>query len=307
MSAVPTSTATSTTDRGPGGSGEGSTRVFPFRVAVALLLIVLAALGYALFVKQTHYDTSRLSRLVVEHPGVRGLKPKAAQARVVPTASSTYPTVKKLGLSDPNETGSFGATWQGPASTRNGATILADLLPTEADAARARAEAAKLDLGAGSFTSVHFTFESHFAVPGVPGSEGSAYSVPASATSTQGNAYTIVLRSGRVVASELVEAGSGGLTRADAVSIARSEHALLQQVEPGFTMQVTTRSLWPSIVYWAVTLVLVALVLTIPGIVRRSREARGLRRAERARYQYRARGRRTVRRGRAPDWSRPRR
>ncbi|HUZ09171.1 MAG TPA: hypothetical protein VMU76_03290 [Acidimicrobiales bacterium] len=282
-------------------------RAFPLRAAVAVLVVVLAALGYALFVKQTRYDTARLSELVIEHPGVKGLKPKAAQAQVVPTASSTYPTVKQLGLSDANGTGSFAATWQGPSSTHDGATVLADLLPTDAAAGKVRTEAAKADLGAGSFSSAKFTLRSHFGVAGVPGAAGSAYSVPESSTSTGGDAYTIVSRFDRVVVSELVESAANGLTQADAVSIARSEYSLLQQVEPGFTMQVTTRPFRPSIIYGAVTLALVALVLVLPGIVRRRRAARHLRQAERARYQYRARGRRAVRRHRTPDWSRPRR
>lgn len=282
-------------------------RAFPLRVVVAVVVLALAALGYDLFVKQSHYDTNTLAELVIPHPGVAGLKPVAMQAQVVPTASSTYPTVKKLGLYDANHTGSYGATWQGTKTAHNGLTLLADLLPTHADARKVRAEAAKLDLAPDAFSSNHFTFLSHFSVPGVPGAVGSAYSVPASSTSTGGSASTVVFRFNRVVVSELVETGTKSLTKPDVVSVARSEYSLLQQVEPGFSMQVTTRPTGSSIVYGIVSLVLVALVLVVPSIVRRRRAVRHHRRADRARYQYRARGRRVVRRQRTPEWSRPRR
>jgi hypothetical protein len=281
----------------------------PLQVALATALAVLAVVGYVVFVKQTHVDVHRVSALVIRHPGTRPglLKAAAPRAQLVPTSSSTYATVKKLGLRDPDETASFARTWQGVGATHRAATVLVDLLPDETAAATTRAEAAKLDLGATSFASAGFVRTSRFSVPGVAGSEGSVYAVPASATNPAGTAYTLVYRVGRVVVSMLAETGPGGLTRSDAEAIARAEHDLVARVEPGFSLAVTTRQLWVSVVYIVVAAAVVLLALALPGLVRRQRRVHQERAAVRARYQYRARGRKTVRRHRTPDWSRPRR
>jgi hypothetical protein len=282
-------------------------RSFPFRWLAAGLILVVGAVGYVVFVKQTHLDRSRLSQLVIVHPGVPGLKPKAAAEQEVNTERSTYPTVKTSGENDYNHTGAYARNWQGTAASHNAATLLVDLLPNEALAAKTRAEAARLDLAAGSFAAEHFTLSSHFTISGIPGSSGSAYAVAASSTSVAGNAYSIVFRVGRTVVSQLVEAGQGGLTQADAETIARNENSLLQRVEPGFTMEVTTRHFWPSLIYWVIVVVLAVLALVTPGLIRRRRAARLAKRAHREQYQYRSRGRKAVRRHRAPSWAHPRR
>ena len=78
-------------------------------------------------------------------------------------------------------------------------------------------------------------------MPRLPDSSGSAYAEAASSTSVAGNGYAIVFRVGRTVVSELVQGGTGGLDQRDAEAIARSEGSLLERVEPGFTLTVTTR------------------------------------------------------------------
>jgi hypothetical protein len=273
------------------------------------VVVVLAAVGYQLFVKQTHVDPARMSALVITHPGVPVLAPRAKQSTVIPTSSSTYPTVVAQGKHQPDQTGSFVRTWQGSsssASSSNAATILADLLPTDSLAATVRHQAVTRDLGPNAFSSSNFMLRSRFAVAGIPGSAGSVY-VAQSGASAGKTAFAVVFRSGRVVITELAESGPGGLTRADVATLARSESSLLEQVEPGFSQQITTRPFGPSVWYGVGTLVLVGLIVLVPPFVRRRQAARHQARADRARYQYRARGRRKVRRHRSPDWSRPRR
>jgi hypothetical protein len=278
----------------------------------AVLVAALAALGYVLFVKVTHplpsaTRTKRLSQLVIVNPGVSGVDAKPKQAAVIPSSSSNYALVKQLGSSDPDDTATYGRNWQSASDAANEATIFVDILPTTADAASVRNEAVQVNTKAKSFTSENFTLDSHFAVPGVPGSVGAAYTIAASSTSPAGKAYTAVYQFDRAVVSLQVQTDSTGLTEQDASTIASAEYRLLERVEPGFALAQTSRPATASIVYGVVALLLVMLVIVVPGIVRRSRRAHHINLERRARYQYTARGRKTVRRQRSPDWARSRR
>jgi hypothetical protein len=272
-----------------------------------VVILALGASGCAVFAGRTRVVTSRLSSLVIAHPGVSGLVAKPKQSSVVPTHSMPYKAVKQAGAADPDRTGAIGRVWEGPASTHNAATLLISLLPDRASAAEALAQVKSKSLGASAYKAQQFVLSGHFEVPGVPGSAGSAYQVAASATSVAGSGYAVVFEVGRVVVSELVEGGTGGLGQSDARSIARSEWSLLERVEPGFSLSETTWSLAELGAIGGGAVALAALVYVTPVAVRRQRLRAALRAEERSRYQYRARGRKTVRRHRAPAWARPRR
>ena len=173
---------------------------------------MVGAVGYVVFVKRTQLETSRLSQLLIVHPGVAGLDAKAKQFELVPGSSSSYATVKKSAKSDPDETGGVARLWEGSSSSHNALTLLVNLLPDTAAARSTRAEAAAADLGPSSYSSEHLTFTNRFGVPGVPGALGSAYAEAASSTSVAGHGYAVVFRVGRTVVSELVQGGTSTLT-----------------------------------------------------------------------------------------------
>jgi hypothetical protein len=108
-----------------------------------------------------------------------------------------------------------------------------------------------------------------------------------------------------VVAVEYLQSSTGGLSRTDATTIARAEHALLERNEPAFSLTRTTRPLALSVVYGLVTLLVAGLILFLPGLVRRRRARRQARREEQARYELRARGGKAMRRRRPPAWAQP--
>ena len=134
------------------------------RLVIAVLILVVGAVGYVVFVKRTKVDTGRLSALVIVHPGVSGLKATAKEHALVPTSSSSYPTVKKSGESDPDHTGSFARLWEGSSSTHNAVTLLVDLLPDVAAAKATLGEAAKKQLGRSAYSSENLSFARRFTV-----------------------------------------------------------------------------------------------------------------------------------------------
>jgi len=119
-----------------------------------------------------------------------------------------------------------------------------------------------------------------------------------------------VYQLGRVGVSELMVTTRTTRDTGPIVADGRSGYRLLSNEEPGFSIAVTRVPLEASLVYAGVALVLAALALLAPEWVRqwggRRRQLRHEREVRRAREQYLARGRRTVRRQKAPAWSQPR-
>ena len=87
------------------------------RVIVPIVLVVLAGVGYALFVTTSTVDYSRMSTLVVQDSGLPPLKTTPARAAVTPVASSAFATVKKAAATAPSETAAYGIEWTGLKSS----------------------------------------------------------------------------------------------------------------------------------------------------------------------------------------------
>jgi hypothetical protein len=272
------------------------------RVA-ASVVVVVAVVGYVVFVKSTRTDRSSLSALVIEQTGITALKPKPVEAELVAPKKSAFAAVKKAASSEPDETGGYGKEWSGSTASGDAATQLVEFLPTSAQARLVRAEADSAYSDKSSLQAAHITVTAHFSVPTVAGAFGVSVATAKSSSTSATTGTAIVFQQGRVVAVEYLQSSTGGLSRADATTVAEAEHALLQRSEPGFSMTRTTRPLASSLLYGLVIVVVAGLLLFLPGLVRRRRARLQARQREQARYEYRARGGKAMRRRRPPAWA----
>ena len=272
---------------------------------VAALVVLVSVVGYVLFVQNSHIDRKHLSSLVIEHTGVRALKPKPVEAEIVPPAKSAFAEMKKAAVTDPSQTGGFGKEWSGSTASGDAATQLIELLPTSVQANIVRSEALAEYTDSKALKAADTTVTSRFTLQTVSGAFGVSFVTAKSSATTATSGTAIVYRIGRAVSVEYVQTSTGGLTRADAATIASAEHALLERGEADFTMVVTTRPFWPSVIYALATLVIAGLILIVPGWVVRRRIRRQARRDAQARHEYRARGGKALRRRRPPAWAQP--
>jgi hypothetical protein len=264
---------------------------------------VVAAVGYVVFVKSTRIDRSSLSALVIGQTGVRALHSKPVESELVSPQKSAFAAVKKAAASDPAGTGGYGKEWSGSTASGDAATELVELLPSSAQARLVRAEAQAEYSDASSLKAAHTTVTAHFTVTTVAGAFGVSFATAKSSTTSATTGTAIVFQQGRAVAVEYLQSSTGGLSRTDATTVARAEYALLERNEPGFSMTQTTRPLVLSVVYGLVALLVAGLILFLPGQVRRRRARRQARLEEQARYEYRARGGKAMRRRRPPAWA----
>jgi hypothetical protein len=272
-------------------------------IVAASVVVVVAAVGYIVFVQSTHLDRKSLSTLVIDQTDVTALKSTPVEAELVSPEKSAFVAVKKASAADPDETGGYGKEWAGSTASGDAATVLVEILPTSAQAQQVRAEAEAEYADARSLKAAHTTATARFTVPTVPGAFGVSVATAKSSTTSASSGSAIVFQQGRVVAVEYLQSSSGGLSRTDATTIARAEHVLLEQREPAFSMTQTTRPLLLSVIYGLVTVLVAGLMLIVPGLVRRRRARRQARREEQARYEYRARGGKAMRRRRPPAWA----
>ncbi|MGA2302986.1 MAG: hypothetical protein ABSH29_02180 [Acidimicrobiales bacterium] len=270
---------------------------------LASAVVVVAAVGYVVFVKSTRIDRASLSALVIDRTAVTALKSKPVESEFVSPQKSAFAAVKKAAASDPGGTGGYGKEWSGSTASGDAATQLVEILPSSAQARSVRAEAEAEYSDASSLKAAHTAVTAHFSVPTVAGAFGVSLATAKSSTTSATTGTAIVFQQGRVVAVEYLQSSTGGLSRTDATTMARAEDALLERNEPSFSLTRTTRPLALSVVYVLVTLLVAGLTLLVPGLVRRRRARRHARREEQARYEYRARGGKAMRRRRQPAWA----
>jgi hypothetical protein len=266
-------------------------------------VVVVAAVGYVVFVTSTRIDRASLSTLVIDKTGVTALKSKPVESEFVSPQKSAYAAVKSAGASDPDGTGGYGKEWSGSTASGDAATQLVELLPTSAQARSVRAEAEAAYTDASALKAAHTTVTAHFTVPTLAGSFGVSFATAASSTTGATTGTAIVFSQGRAVAVEYLQSSTGGLSRADATTMARAEDTLLEKKEPSYSLTQTTRPLTLSVVYFLVSLLIAGLILLVPDLVRRRRTRRQERREEQARREYRARGAKSLRRRRQPAWA----
>ncbi len=264
-------------------------------------VVVVAVVGVIIFVAvlpSTHSDRAVLAGLSIRDPHVAGLKTKPTTAMSVSATKDTISTVKKAALRDPSETGVYEVEWQGTTgSSLREAGLLVQVLPDVSDAMAAIPVAVsdyeKKEPGQ--------TLVSHFKVPGAQGS-GNAYAIKGSSASESGTIYTAIFRVDRAVVIELVESLSMTVSPAPVQTIATAEASLLATRMPSFSLVKTSRPLWAVVLVIALAIALAAAAYFGPERMADRRVARDLRAQERARSQYRSRGRGAVKRGQAPAW-----
>jgi hypothetical protein len=284
------------------------------RALRAAAVVVLAGVGYAVFLPQSHVDRKLLGKLVIPRTALDSVPHKAKLAQAINPSQSSFAATRKAGKADPGHTGLYAREWYVAPSAPPEVGVVLQLLPT---AASARAVLAAVD--AQLHTKPQLTQETataprSFSVPGVSSARGVSYLLTDNTTHSPnpiGSAYTDVFQEGRAVVSELLVTTSPRRDTATAVADVRAERKLLEERVPGFSMVTTSYPSTATLVYVAAAAAAAAAAVFMPEFaaarLRRRRARHAERELRRAREQYLARGRRTVRRGRAPAWSQPRR
>jgi hypothetical protein len=270
---------------------------------LAAVVVIVSGVGYVVFVKSSNIDRTHLASLVIQCTGVKTLKAKSVESQLVTASKSGFSEMKKAAATDPTETGGYGKVWSGSTASGDVVTELIVFLPTTSEAKLVRAEAVAEYSNTKDLKAAHTTLTSRFTLPSASGAFGARFVTAKSSTTGAGSSTAIVFQFNRAVAVEYAESTTGGLTQANAITIAKAEHTLLEQREPGFSIVQTIRPLELSVIYGLVSLVAIALVLVVPGWIRRRRLRRVARRDEQARYEYRARGGKQMRRRRPPAWA----
>lgn len=297
---------------GPGAGAPPAWRRWAPRLSAAALVVVAAVTCWAVFVRQTRIETSRLAALVVHTPHMSGVAAKPAVATAQPPAKSTLGVVRRAGSADPGHTGIYEAEWQAPAkATQANAGLLVLLLPTASQAAQALDQVRKQYGASRSVSGDTYTLTGHFAVPGVAGATGIVYHVAPAAPATPspsnpaGTARIVLFRVGTAAVVEIAQTVGTSQGTAGAVALAAAEAAHLGTVLPGFGLGVTTRPVGESVGVLAGGAAAALAVATAPGAVGGWRRRRLRRRREREERVLRQSGSsRAIRRRRVPAWQR---
>jgi hypothetical protein len=277
------------------------------RVAV---VVVLAVGGYLLFVRTPHAERQLLGNLVIHRISVHGLPAIPAVARSASPSTTSIRVLKQAAKSDPDSTGLYEAAWSSTTDANLGVGMVVQLLP---DSTRARTV---LSANEKQFvTKLNLSGEilaqrTAFSVPSVPQARAESYAMSSSSTkAAEGYAYVVVFQVGRAVVVEIMKSSNTTRSTSDTISITQAEHALLQRAEPSFSMLRTTTPVVASVVFGVIALLIAAGAFFVPewapDALRRRRARHEAKELKNARSQYRARGRRAVRRHRAPAWRQP--
>lgn len=284
------------------------------RVLRVVVVLALAAGGYFLFIPQTHVERSRLAKLVIDHTALSQVPAKAKLSEAINPSQSTFAATRNAAKRAPGATGMYAREWYVSSSGPPEAGVVLQMLPDTATARTVFAAEVKQLGTKPTLTQETPTNPKRFSVPGVAGSQGISWILDDASTSAHapvGASYTVVYRVGRVVVSELMVTTSPARDTAAISADAKANAALVARLAPGISLVRTTWPFVASLVFAVVTVVVAAGAVLLPEWfgtqARRRRERHEEREQRRAREQYLARGRRTVRRQRAPAWSQPRR
>jgi len=278
----------------------------------AVVVLVLAGVGYTLFIPQSHPNRKLLSNLVIRHTALASVPAKAKLQQAIPGSESTFAVTKRAARQQPDETGLYAREWYVAPNAPPEVGVVLQKLPTSAEASTVLSAVRAEIRTAPILSTERASSPEPFSVPGVPSATGDSFLLIDSNTKAQvGTAYSAAYQVGDAVTSELIVSTSTTRDPAAAVADVKAGAALLRQQEPGFSMVVITYPLVATLVYAIVTVVVAAASMFVPEFMgerlRRRRQRHHERELRKEREQYLARGRRTVRRGRAPAWSQSRR
>jgi hypothetical protein len=259
-------------------------------------------------------DRHLLGRLVITRSATPGVPAKSALAQSVPPSESTFATTRKAAKADPDATGLYAREWYVAANAPPEVGVIVQLLPDPEQARTVLADVRRQLSTAPTLQGETPSGATSFSVPGVVGATGYSFALSdsvAPSKGTIGTAYKVAFRVDRSVVTELVISTSPARDLAPVRTDVRNGAALLRHAGPGFSFVRTSVPVLATIVYAVVAVVVALLAVVAPDFLvtwrGRRRERRLEREQRRAREQYLARGRRTVKRQRAPAWSQSRR
>ena len=277
---------------------------FPALVAIALVLF--GVLGYLALIPVTVINGQKLAALVPSKALLPHLQPAPAFAGTIPVLPNKLASVTAAANDDPGHTAAYSEQWFGTGSNGGNEQLNLTILPSAAVAKDLFAQEVQQNLTAASITAAKNVLEHRFTVGGLD-AEGAQYSIPRSAQSSSGSSvklrpttgFTVIARDGRAVVRETAQGAT--VTRAQSEALAHQVDALLAKRLGSFpSIAATHYPTTASLLYLLVLLALVATALLTPSVARRRAAARRQREAERARYQYRVRGAKNLRRHRTP-------
>lgn len=286
----------------------------PWRAARAVAAVVVAVVVYLVLIPQTRADHKEVGSLVLTRTAVPGVPPKAKINESVDPKQSTFAITRQAAKRDPNHTALYAREWYVTSDAPPEVGVVLQLLPDVSTARSSEKKvAAQLDSGP-QLPGLKPGKAEFFSIPGVPGGRGAAFAMNDSNVPAKGTvvyAYKTVFRFDKTIMTELSAVDSSTRSTHAAVADAQAGYRLLAQREPGFSFVHDRYPLVATIVFAVVALVLVAAAVVVPELavvaVRVRRQRRQARADARARQQYLARGRRTVRGHGAPPWSQPKR
>jgi hypothetical protein len=255
--------------------------------AGAVLVLVVAAIGYELYIPIHHVERARLSRLAVIPPPA-GFKAKPANASELAAADNPFAAFKTAASHSPNATGAYSVHWSDSASTSDIAQLLVAWLPSTADAAAVAKQATTTYLAPTSFKTDSYTLLGRLTVPGVPAAAGASFG-PAPSKGTE-RLSVATFQDGRFVVVDYVQQSGADKASAAAVALAQAESARLKTVGSGFTLRVTSWPLVASLIYAGVAVAIAVLVIVVPLGLARSRRHQRLARQAMARRAVQGRG-----------------
>jgi hypothetical protein len=271
------------------------------------VVAALAAGGFFLFIPSSHPDDKLVGRLLIAHSAAPGVPSKASTSEAVPAATSTFKVVKKAEKADPQQTALYERAWYVTASAPPETGLLLELLPDAPSASLALTDSNQQLKKTPQFTGETASKRTRFLVGSVPGARGVSFTLTDDTTKKlAGHSYSVDFRVGRVVISELMVTTRTTPSTSAAIRDVQAEYSVLRRVEPGFSLSPSHLPTVASVVYIVVGALAVAGAFFLPewalAVRDRRREHREAKERERIRSEYRARGRRAVRRHRAPDW-----
>lgn len=277
----------------------------------AVVVLVLAGVGYALFIPRDHVDRKLLGNLVVERTALAAVPAKSKLNQSIPGSESTFSVTKKAARQHPDDTGLFAREWYVAPNAPPEVGIVLQKLPTVAPTHAVFASVLAQLRTAPTLSTETTSSPRFFSVPGVPSAKGYSFLLDDANTNAQvGTAYSVAYQVGTAVVSELVVSTSTTRDPTAAIADVQAGSRLLVERESGFSMVVTTYPFTATLVFAVVSVIVAAGAVFLPELTAerlgRRRERRHEREHRKAREQYLARGRRTVRRGRAPAWSQSR-
>jgi hypothetical protein len=281
------------------------------RLARVVVVVVLAVAGYLLFIRTPHVEHQLLRNLMVHRLSVHGLPAAPSIARSASPSTISVPVLRQAAKTDPDHTGVYELAWGLAKKPNAGLGMVLELLPDARDARTAFGTNVKVYVTNLQVSGSTLSERETFSIPSLPQARAESYAVASSATkAAAGYVYAVVFRMDRAVVVELMRS-LGTRSTSDAISVTTAEHAVLQRAEPGFSMVRTPTPVVASVVFWVVAILVAAAAFFVPewapDALSQRRARHKAKELENARSQYRARGRRAVRRHRAPAWRQPRR